>query len=348
MGHKLDTVDARVARIAARQHGVVTLRQLEDAGLTREAAYKRALRGRLHRGYRGVYAVGHRAPSWHGLWMAAVLACGDGAVLSHHSAAALWELLKPIDGPIQVSIPTTNGRAMQRGIHLHRCPSLSTFREPYPSPTYLHQEGGRGRRLTTHRHRIPVTTIQRTIDDLADTVAPHLLRRAKRQAELKGIHLEGTEHRRARSDLEEDFFALVHRHHLPLPETNVKLGRWEVDFLWRGARLIVETDSYLYHRGSVSFEDDHARDLDLRSAGYAVLRFTDSQIEQEPARVVADLARALGTGASGGLVAGEGVDVEVVHLPVAAAAERGDPDLDRARDHGADDGREAEDRRHLL
>jgi len=232
--------------------------------------------------------------------MAAVLACGEGAVLSHHSAAALWELLRPIAGPIHVSVPTTNGLRLRRGIHLHRCASLSTSREPSPSPSYPDQEGGRGRRLTTHRHNIPVTTIQRTIEDLAGTVAPRLLRRAKRQAEHKGIHLEGTEPRRARSDLEEDFFALVHRHHLPLPETNVKLGRHEVDFLWREARLIAETDSYLYHRGSVSFEDDHARDLDLRSAGYIVLRFTDTQIEEEPPRVVADLARALGTGASGG------------------------------------------------
>jgi very-short-patch-repair endonuclease len=120
--------------------------------------------------------------------MAAVLACGEGAVLSHHSAAALWELLKPIDGAIHVSLPTTNGR-------------------------------------------------------------------------------------RARSDLEEDFYALLQRHHprLPLPETNVKIGRWEVDFLWRSHRLIVEIDSYIYHRGSIAFEDDYARDLDLRSAGYTVL-----------------------------------------------------------------------------
>ncbi|HWC49337.1 MAG TPA: DUF559 domain-containing protein, partial [Solirubrobacterales bacterium] len=156
------------------------------------------------------------------------------------------------------------------------------------------------RLLTTHRHRIPVTSIQRTIDDLEGTVPPHLLRRAKRQAELRGIHLEGAERRRQRSDLEEDFLALVHRHHLPLPETNVKLGLHEVDFLWRSHRLVVETDCFTYHRGSVSFEDDHARDLDLRQLGYTVLRFTDVQIEEEPARVVADLARALGTGAPGG------------------------------------------------
>lgn len=120
-----------------------------------------------------------------------------------------------------------------------------------------------------------------------------LLRRAKRQAELKGVHLKGSEHRRARSDLEEDFFALVHLHHLPTPETNVKLGRWEVDFLWREQRLVVETDSFLYRRGSISFEDDHARDLDLRQQGFTLLRFTDKQLEDEPERVAADVIRAL-------------------------------------------------------
>jgi very-short-patch-repair endonuclease len=291
MGHKSDTPDARVAKIAARQHGVVTLRQLEEAGVTREAAYKREKRGRLHRLHRGVYAVGHRAPSWHGRWMAAVLACGEGAVLSHHSAAALWKLLRPIEGPIHVSLPNTNGLKARRGIHLHRCPALCTPGEPSPLPSYLHQEGGQGRRLSTYRDRIPVTSIQRTIDDLEGTVPPYLLRRAKRQAELMNVRLRGAEGRRARSDLEEDFLALVHR--LPLPETNVKVGRWEVDFLWRRKRLVVEIDSFLYHRGAVAFHDDHARDLDLRQLGFTVLRFSEQQIEEEPDRVVADVGAAL-------------------------------------------------------
>jgi len=93
--------------------------------------------------------------------------------------------------------------------------------------------------------------------------------------------------------LEEEFLALIHRHRLPPPETNVKIGRHEVDFLWREHKVVVETDSFAYHRGSVAFEDDHARDLDLRQHGFTVLRFTDRQREEEPARVVADVARAL-------------------------------------------------------
>ena len=253
------------------------------------AISERAKNGRLHRLHRGIYAVGHRAPTHHSRWMAAVLAYGEGAVLSHHSAAALWELLRPINSPIHVSVPTTTGRKPQRGIHVHRCPSLA---DPLSSPSSLPIRGGRGQGITTRRHRIPVTTIQRTIDDLDGCVAPYLLRRAKRQAELKGIHLEGVERKRQRSDLEEDFLALIH--HLPSPETNVKIGRWEVDFLWREQNVVVETDCFTYHQGSVAFEDDHARELDLRQRGFTVLRFADTQIEEEPARVVADVARALG------------------------------------------------------
>jgi very-short-patch-repair endonuclease len=291
MGHKCDTADARLAQIAGRQHGVVTLRQLEEVGLSRYAVAKRAQKGRLHRVHQGIYAVGHRAPNLHGRWMAAVLACGEGAVLSHGSAAALWKLLRPIDGPVHVSVPTTTGRRNRSGIHLHRTPKLA---EPSSSPSSNWQGGGRGRRLmTTYRDNIPVTTVARTIDDLKGSVPPRLVRRAMRQAELAGYRLEGVERRRTRSELEEEFLRLWARHGLPAPEVNVKLGRWEVDFLWRDERLVVEIDSFAYHRGSVAFEDDHARDLDLRAAGFVVHRFTERQLSAEPGRVVEDVARAL-------------------------------------------------------
>jgi putative AbiEi antitoxin of type IV toxin-antitoxin system/uncharacterized protein DUF559 len=296
MPNKLDTTDATIAKIADRQHGVITAKQLASVGLGRAAISERTTAGRLHRIHRGVYAVGHRALSLHGRFMAAVLACGDGAVLSHVSAAVLWELLRPIDGPVHITVPTSSGRSRRRGIHLHRCSSLKPPPEPSPSPSYPKQEGGRGGRLLiTHRHNIPVTTVARTLEDLraSDLLPPHLLRRATRQAELKGYRLEGVETDRTRSDLETLFLAIVHRYGLPHPEVNVKLGRWTVDFLWRDERVVVETDFWSYHRGSVSFEDDHARELDLRSAGYAVLRYTDVQLESEPDRVAADVSRAL-------------------------------------------------------
>jgi very-short-patch-repair endonuclease len=296
MPYKVDTPDAEVARIAARQQGVVTAKQLAMQGMGRMAISERSRSGRLHRIHRGVYAVGHRGLSLHGRFLAAVLACGPGAVLSHVSAAVLWELLRPIDGPVHVTTPRTSGRARRPGIHLHRCSSLKPHPEPSPSPSYSQQEGGRrGRLLTTRRHNVPVTTVARTLEDLQRTslLEPHLLRRATRQAELKGYRLEHVTTDRTRSDLETLFLAIVRRYAIPHPEVNVKLGRWTVDFLWRTERVVVETDFWGYHRGSIAFEDDHARDLDLRSAGYTVLRYDDTQLEAEPARVADDVTRAL-------------------------------------------------------
>jgi putative AbiEi antitoxin of type IV toxin-antitoxin system/uncharacterized protein DUF559 len=289
--------DSAVAHAAVRQHGVVTRRQLENAGLGARAIRNRVARGQLHRIHRGVYAVGHKGLSWHGRWMAAVLACGEGAALSHGSAASLWGLLKPIEGPIHVSIPSTSGRKARRGIHIHRCPSLASpfIAEPSPSPSYPRQAGGRrGRLLVTHRDNIPVTTVSRTIEDLrASSLPEYLVRRAIRQAELKGYRLEHIETDRTRSDLETAFLALFAHHRIPPPEVNPKLGRYEVDFLWRDEKLIVEADTWTYHRGSVAFEDDHARDLELRQQGFAILRFTDRQLESEPERIIADIRGAL-------------------------------------------------------
>jgi very-short-patch-repair endonuclease len=213
--------------------------------------------------------------------MAAALACGDGAVLSHGSAAALWGLLRPLDGPIDVSVPSRNGRGRHAGIRVHRTRSLL--------------DGEReGLVVRTIRNRIPVTSVPRTLEDLRGAVAPRLYRRAVRQAELAGFALgPSVRGDRTQSDLELDFLAFCRAHDLPVPEVNVQIGRWKVDFLWRAARLVVETDSYEYHRGSVSFEDDHARDLDLRRLGFTVRRYTGAQVRDHPAAVVADLREVL-------------------------------------------------------
>jgi len=273
--------------MAGQQHGIVSLRQLKEAGLGQRGVGNRVRSGWLHRVYRGVYAVGHRELSREAEWMAAVRACGDDAVLSHVAAAALWGLLKPIAGPIDVSVPSHNGRLQREGIRLHRCGSLAA--DP-------RRRDGLAT-LVTVRNRIPVTTVPRTIDDLRAAVEVKLYRRAIRQAELRGFALSlATPRDRTRSDLERDFLRLCRRHGLPAPEVNVRIGRWTVDFLWRAERLAVETDSWLYHRGSVAFEDDHARDLDLRARGYATRRFTASQLYGEPERVVADVAAGLAEG----------------------------------------------------
>jgi very-short-patch-repair endonuclease len=287
--NKVDTRDSEIANVANRQHGVVTARQLAEVGLGRAAISERAACGRLHRLHRGVYAVGHTALGDMGRWMAAVLACGDGAVLSHDSAAALWGLLRPIDGRVHVSVPTSAGRRRRAGIRLHRCATLGRG----VAPLFGDAEQKRHDAPVTFRDRIPVTTVARTIEDLRGTVPSYLVRRALRQAELAGHRLAEVERDRTRSDLERTFLAFCRRHRLPRPEVNVRVGKREVDFLWRAERVVVETDDFRYHRGSVAFEDDHARDVELRRRGFAVRRFTGRQLDEEPERVATDLAAAL-------------------------------------------------------
>jgi very-short-patch-repair endonuclease len=267
--------DAAIARFASRQHGLITTAQLRQAGLSYAAISERVQAGRLHRTHRGVYSVGYAAESREGRWMAAVLACGPRAALSHRSAAALWELLRPMDGPVEVSVLTQGGRRSRHGIRIHRRAALSP-------------------KALTARRLIPVTTPRQTIEDLRGVVSPRLLRRALRQAEVQRFALGSRSHGdRTRSDLERRFLRLCRRNRIPAPLVNVRIGRWTVDFLWREQRLVVEADSWRFHGGSVAFEDDHARDLDLRRRGYVVHRFSERQIREEEALVAADLAKAL-------------------------------------------------------
>jgi very-short-patch-repair endonuclease len=267
--------DAAIARFASRQHGLVTAAQLQEAGLSSAAISKRVEAARLHRLHRGVYSVGYAAESQEARWMAAVLACGHSAALSHRSAAALWELLRPMEGPIEVSVRTQNGRRARRGIRLHRRAALSS-------------------QAVTIRNLIPVTTPGQTIEDLRGVVSPALQRRALRQAEIGRFALgPGAQGDRTRSDLERIFLSLCRRSLIPAPLVNVRVGRWTVDFLWPEQRLVVEADSWRFHGGSVAFEDDHARDVDLRRRGYAVHRFSERQIRHEEAVVAADVAAAL-------------------------------------------------------
>lgn len=223
--------------------------------------------------------------------MAAVLACGPGAVLSHGSAAVHWQLLRPLEGPIDVSVPTRNGRARRRGVRIYRRADLA-------ERSSLSTNGLQTRppHLVTVRHNIPVTTVARTLEDLRrSTMRPSLVRRAIRQAEFLQLPMGEIETDGTRSDLERGFLRLWRRHRLPPPEVNAPIGKVTVDFLWRRERLIVETDSYATHGGSIAFEDDKARDIYLRRLGYAVHRFSERQLELEPAAVAEDVARALGS-----------------------------------------------------
>lgn len=271
--------------------------QLYGLGLGERAVRGRVDAGRLHRVHRGVYAVGHVAPSLRGRCLAAVLAVGRGpseagsvldywrAAVSHRSAACLWELLPETDSPTDVIVRADGGRARRSSIRVHRSLTL------VPADVTLLQG-------------IPVTTPARTVSDLrraTSTAQPggvplRELRKAIRQANVRGLSIDGRSGRdRTRSDLERDFLRLCRRGRLPPPEVNVRVGRYLVDFLWQGQRLIVETDSYIYHRGREAFQDDHRRDLGLRRLGYDVLRLSEQQIEEEAEQVAETIAAALCT-----------------------------------------------------
>lgn len=277
--------DRAVASIAARQHGLVSTRQLAAAGLATASISGRVDDGRLHKVHRGVYAVGHRGVSQHGVWMAAVLAAsqdGRSAFLSHRSAAELWGLLSVSRGLIDVVVRGDGGRRRRAGIRVHRSTTVTGA-------------------ATTHRLGIPVTSVTRTIHDLRRTkptrggANPMQLRRALRQAAVLGLPLGiDLETRRTRSDLELLFLEICRRHGLPTPEVNVEVAGIEVDFFWRRRRLVVETDSYRYHRGRIAFENDRERDLELHSLGFEVVRLSETQIDEEPARVATVVRRLLG------------------------------------------------------
>ena len=290
---KNDPVDVRIGRVARQQHGIVTTAQLVEVGLTRAAISKRVYRGRLYRIHRGVYALGHDGLNEQARWMAAVLACGSGAALSHGSAAVHWSLLRPLSGPVDVTVPNRSGRSRRSGIRIYRRPDLA------PGAT-LSTSGLQSRppRVVTVRDHIPVTTVARTLLDIRATLPSRLVRRAIRQAEFLGLGLGEIKTDRTRSNLERAFLRLWRRRRLPRPEVNVKIDGMTVDFLWRAARLVVETDSYATHGGTIAFEDDRERDLRLRRLGYAVHHFSERQLEVEPEAVVEDVAAALRTSAT--------------------------------------------------
>ncbi len=264
---KLLTPDVLVARVAARQHGVVMTRQLLAAGLSRDAILWRVRTGRLHPVHRGVYAVGHAGLTDRGRWKAATLALGPRAVLSHRSAAELWELLSPNGAAPHVSLAYPASPAKRANINIHRSRTLAPTR-------------------TTSRFNIPVTMPARTLADLARTATDATVRRATRAAEKRGLPLDpGYVSDKTESDLERDFLAICRRFAVPEPETQVPIGRYRVDFLWQPQRLVIEVDGYIYHRGRQAMRDDNDRDLELELLGFRVVRIEDSRIASDPSGV---------------------------------------------------------------
>jgi len=296
-------VDQVIAELAARQHGVVTWRQLLAVGLGRGAIEHRNRSGRLHRLHRGVYAVGHRRLSREGRWMAAVLALGEGAVLSHRSAAALWDLRPSAAGKIDVTVPARTGRARRSGVRVHRSSALPASE-------------------VTRHDTIAVTTVARTLLDLAEIVPSSSSQRALERAEglrlfdLRAIRsaidlhptrpgspalaaslAEYEEDELTRSEMENQFLSLCAEHDIPRPRVNAIVEGYTVDFFWRAQRLIAETDSRRYHATRAAFERDRARDAALTVGGYRVVRFTYRQIQREAAGVAGTLLALIATAA---------------------------------------------------
>ena len=201
--------------------------------------------------------------------MAAVLAGGDGAVLSHRSAAELLALLPGRSGAVHITTATRAGRINRPGLAIHR----TTLALP-----------------SVRRDGIAVTAPARTLVDLRRVASAAEVRQATRAAQSLGY---ATGHARplpTRSELEDRLLALLRRHRIPPPLVNEPVGPYVADFLWPAARLIVETDGYAFHAGQEAFEADRERQNALVALGYEVLRFTYAQVTRRP-RLVADTIR---------------------------------------------------------
>jgi very-short-patch-repair endonuclease len=273
--------DQAIKTLATRPHGIFTTVELEAAGVARASIVDRVRAGRLHRLHRGVYSiVPFHLLRVEGRWLAAVRACGEGAALSHPSAAALWDMRAIPSGPIHISVPTTAGRRGREGIAIHRSSTLSRPNQ------------------VTVRNQIPVTTAARTLSDLR-RILPRgqymaALGRAARQGLDTGPHRYPDDPES--SELERRMLALCRRHSLPLPLTQQIIGPYTVDFLWPPVNLIVETDGWEAHRTRTAFESDRSRDAWLTAQGYRVLRFTWYQLTEEGPKVARTVRRILDAG----------------------------------------------------
>ena len=270
--------------IASRQQGRINARQLREAGIDKRRTERWLAQGRLHRVHRGVYAVGHLAQSILGDYMAAVLTCA-GSAISHRAAAYLLKLLRGPAPPPEITVPTT-ADLRHPGIIIHRARRL------HPRDT-MTIEG------------IRVTNVPRTLLDLAPHLSPEDLARACHEAwvhhRVRPHHVEACIARNPRkpgiaklraalgadvvlSDLEKGFLALLRKHDLPLPRTNVDHHGDKVDCHWPDLDLTIELVSFRYHATRDAFENDVAR---RRRSNHVAYTYGD--VFERPAQTVADL-----------------------------------------------------------
>jgi len=296
-----DSPDRRIGALAARQYGYVTRKQLYGLGLRRRAIEYRITLGRLIAVHRGVYAVGHIPVGPIPRAFAAVLACGERAVLSHGSAATLWGFERYWEMPIEVTAP---GLRRRRGVVAHR------------SRVLTHDD-------ITRELGVPVTTPERTILDIAPRLADKRLTRVINDGRHAGrVHLDalgdvlernpthpGTRRLRpflesprnpTRSPLEDKFLPFVERFGLPRPVTNTHLFGYEIDVLYPAERVIVELDGYQFHSDRASFRRDRRRDAVMLAEGVLTVRITEDRIDHDTAqeaerlhKILADRRRTL-------------------------------------------------------
>jgi very-short-patch-repair endonuclease len=301
-------IDRTIARIAAANGGVVSLSALAAAGVGRRAVEHRVSIGRLHRVHGGVYLLLPPQDATRvTLFAAAVVACGEDALLSHFSAAELWGLLarRPGDAEIDVMLAGRNP-GTRAGIRRHRVPVLDE------------------RDASVH-HGIAVTSPARAVLDLAVHLSAADLEQLSATASSKG-RADGRDiqavleryprHRGAarlkammrtpggpqltRSQNERSVLSLVRQARLKPPAMNVRPAGFEVDAYWPQERLVVEADGYEFHRDRVAFENDRARDATLVAAGFRVIRVTWRQLDDEPFVVIGRIAQALGVAGARG------------------------------------------------
>jgi very-short-patch-repair endonuclease len=289
-----------IAKLAARQHGVVSAGQLHAAGFDHAAIKRRCRAGRLHRLHRGVYLVGHPVAPEHAAEIAAVLACGPGSVVSHRSAARLWGLpgFRAWTTPVEVTVPDRNPRC-RRGIMVHRSGTLHPreVRRVHGIPVTIP-----ARTLLDVAPLVPLESLEAAIADararrvVRDRVLMELIERSPGRpgaSALRRLVELNRDHGLTRSEAERTMLALVRAADLPVPRTNARVSRFEVDFLWHTQKVVVEVDGYAFHSGVGSFERDRERDAVLVAQGYVVLRVTWRQLIARREAVVARLAAAL-------------------------------------------------------
>jgi hypothetical protein len=271
--------------MAAREWGVLSVAELRACGLSDHAVAARRRAGALHRVHRGVYAVGYRGLTMRGRFLAAVKAAGERAVLSHVSAAALWELL-PYDPAREPDVIA---------LHARRLPGITVHRTRNSPPAIRYD-------------RIPVTTPARTLIDLSSVLPSKPLRRAVREAlahrritlaDAAAIVPGGDQP--TRSHLEDAVLDLIEQAGLPTPQVNEPLPNGLIpDFRWPTHQLIVEADGAAYHADPLAREDDAQRQARLEAQGEHVLRVSYKQVSENPGDTTERLREALRESPSSG------------------------------------------------